>query len=649
MQISEIPLLVAYEKDAIFAIQRILRANRKLIVAYSGGKDSTAVLLMVLNAAKALREEGITFPPILITHGNTGIENPTVVELVHSELAKARAFGLAHGFEVQAEIATPLLNDTWAVAIIGGRKLPTFANASSRDCTVMFKIDPMKRLRNRILKQEKGERRGGPPVTLIGTRFEESTGRSERMTERGETAYEPWVQKKAWYMSPIANWTSDDVWEYIGQYKNGQSHGFTDGVAVWEMYADAGATGTCAIVADMATEGAKKSRACGARFGCAMCGAVGRDKSLENMLMQPQYSWLRNLNRIQRFIVDTQWDWSRRNWVGRSINKGYVKIQPDTYSPAMMQELLRYCLTADIIEERAARAKGIAPRFQLVSEEQLLAIDALWSLNGLQERPFTAVKIWDEVHREGKRFFPPEIDPVPRTPQPAARYMFVGSDWDGGTYQPYTGLRSALHDLAADEFGGSGCVGRRLQGNGIEVMDVDISKSFGFDAEAMSLFFEFEMEYALENFYDNPYNRCTSGFFHYVGLNMIQTSEGHVKAHVDRIMRRTSWKLRNGLVGELSREILVAKSMSKAEMLADRALRSEAEICDVIDADDLECDELERDQALAMLALNSQDDALDEESDKLDMTVVEVSRPVAPKEAASLPKPKAQQLTFEFA
>lgn len=573
-------ILASYERDALAAITLILRANRKLIIAYSGGKDSTAVLLMALNAARALSAEGVTFPPILITHGDTGIENPTVVSLVRRELGKACAFGRQHGFEVQAEIAKPLLNDTWAVAVLGGRKLPTFANSTTRDCTVMFKIAPMERLRNRILREEKAQWRGGPPVTLIGTRFEESDGRAARMTERGETAYAPWEKDKSWFMSPIANWSSDDVWEYIGQYKNDENYGFTNGQAVWDMYADAGATGTCAIVADMATEGLKKTRACGARFGCALCAAVGRDKSLENMLLQPQFNWLRHLNRIQRFIVDTQWDWNRRNWVGRTITDGYMKIEPDTYSPAMLQELLRYCLTADRIEARDSAQKGIAPRFELVSAEQLLAIDALWSLNGIQARPFTAVKIWDEVYRERLQFFPPKIEPVARSPKPAARYIFVGPDWDAGIPQRYTGLRHAMQEGFAGEFA-DGCVGTRELSDGKVVMDVAQASSLGFDPEAMSLFFEFEREYVLRNFYNNKNSRCAEGFFHYVRLNMIETSNAHVQAHVDRIMRRTSWRQRNGLVGEVSHEDLVAKSISKAAWRAEMALRLPEETLDV--------------------------------------------------------------------
>lgn len=316
-------------------------------------------------------------------------------------------------------------------------------------------------------------------------------------------------------------------------------------------------------------------------------------------MLQPQFNWLRHLNRIQRFIVDTQWDWNRRNWVGRSIIKAedeekkearralrtgkqrkreqkaidYVKIEPDTYSPAMLQELLRYCLTADLIEERDSRRQGIPPRFQLVTPEQLLAIDALWSLNGIQERPFTAVAIWDEVYNKREQFFPPKLEPVPHTPMPAARYVYVGPDWDHGTQSMYSGFRHVMQEGFAGE---SGCVGTRELSNGLTVMDIDIGTSLGFDTEAMSMFFEFELEYVLRNWYKNPNSSCREGFFHYVRLNMIETSNSHVQAHVDRIMRRTAWRLRHGLVGELSYETLVSKSISKAEMLAELATRPEA-------------------------------------------------------------------------
>lgn len=565
MNPNDVPRLEIFEREALEAVKNVLRAGRRLIIAYSGGKDSTTILLIALNAARDLAAEGVSFPPVLITHGDTGVENPLVAALVRQELAKARLYGANHLFEVQAEIAVPLLNDTWAVSILSGRKIPTFANAGTRDCTVMFKIDPMTRLRNKVLKAEKRRKDDKKPVTLIGTRFEESDGRATRMTERGETAYVPWKKKKAWFMSVIANWEMGDVWAYLAKYRDGKLEGFTDAQAVFDMYANATDDNTCAVVGDMATEGAKKSRACGARFGCALCAAVGRDKSLEALLNRPENGWLRPLNRIQRFIVDTQHDWSRRNWLGRTLEDGYIAVTPDTYSPAMLAELLRYCLTADVDEAAAAGRAKVAPRFCLVSKEQLLAIDALWSLNGIQERPFAALKIWQDVYEDGMRFYPPDVKPVPPTPKPVARYMKVGADWEGGRQYVLGGFREVTG--SAWLFGGAGCIGSRALEDGRAVLDASLTPSFSFDAESVEMFFGFEMEYALEQYHSEG-TSCTAAFMHYSQLGMLGASNNHVNAHIDRILRRTAWKKRNGLVGVSDPSKYLPQTVSRAEMRA---------------------------------------------------------------------------------
>ena len=126
------------------AISRLLQAGHPLLIAYSGGKDSTAVLALALNAARSLRSRGRPVPRIIIiTHSDTGIENPMVVGLAAREMHKARMFGARHGLDVVAEVAHPSLNESWAVAILSGPRLPTFTNATSRDCTINWKINPL--------------------------------------------------------------------------------------------------------------------------------------------------------------------------------------------------------------------------------------------------------------------------------------------------------------------------------------------------------------------------------------------------------------------------------------------------------------------------------------------------------------------------
>lgn len=562
MTTAELPTLQLLEQEAGAAIRAVLIAGHPVFVAYSGGKDSTAVLALALNTARSLKEEGLSVPPVIVTHGDTGIENPTVSMLAQNEMQKVREFGRRHGLTVRAEIAYPALNDTWAVSVLSGRKLPTFANSSSRDCTVAYKIEPMVRLRKRLLAEHGN---GHPPVTLIGTRFEESTGRAARMTDRGESALTPWEKNGALFLSPIANWTSDDVWEFLGRLRAGDLEAFTDGADVFDLYASAGGT-SCAVVADMATEGAKKARACGARFGCSLCAAVGRDKSLETMLdNDPGYAWLRGVNRVQRFIVQTQYDLSRRNWLGRSIDAdGFLTVGPDTYASQMVAELLRYCLTVDAEELEAAYAAGLTqPRFQLVTPQQLVAIDALWGLHALHAEPFAAVKIWLDVHEHGQRYHPPEsLVAGPSRSLPAPRYLYVGENWDEGDKLRYAGLRNLLAEVVSRE----GSPNRTLK-DGTEVLRLEASNFFDVDEEGAQLFLEWEAQRSVDRAAGHVSNRS---FFTYVSLGTISTSSKHAVV-LDGLMRRTTWKYRHGLAGSVSREELLARSVAKADRAQAKA------------------------------------------------------------------------------
>lgn len=556
---GELPVLDILEHEATSVISDLLRAGHPLLCAYSGGKDSTVVLALALNAARRLKEQGHEVPPIIVTHGDTGIENPSVAALAANEMRKVREFGRLHGLQVTAEVARPALNDTWAVAVLSGRKLPTFANSSSRDCTINFKVTPMVRLRKRLLQRAGALK--ARPITLIGTRFEESEGRAARMDERGESGVRPWEKDGQLFLSPIATWTSDDVWELLGRMRSGAMPSFTDAADVFDLYA-AGGGSSCAVVADMATEGAKKSRACGARFGCSLCAAVGRDKSLENMLASdPSYAWLRGLNAIQRFLVDTQYDFSRRNWLGRSLDAdGFVTVTPDTYSPDMLADLLRYCLTVDALEQEAAKAAGLAkPRFELVSPTALLAIDAFWGLHGLQKTAFQAVAIWLDVHEQGNRYYPPgNLVQYPARGFPSPGFIYVGKDWDEGAPSGYTGLRDVARAAACAE--GSS---EQVLKDGRVVRAIDESALFEVDEEGARDFLEFEADRQVRQTKERPRVGSYS-FFHYVDLGVFSTSKRHAGL-LDTVCRRTAWRRSVGLDGPVSAAQVKAMAMSRAE------------------------------------------------------------------------------------
>ncbi len=442
--------------------------------------------------------------------------------------------------------------------VIGGRGLPIFPNSSDRDCTVDWKIEPMVRLRKRVLAEF--DNATTPPVVITGIRFDESTVRGNRMSQRGESdqvRFDPKLGERR--LSLICYWSEDDVWEYLGRARSGQINGYSTFEETFRIYADAAGT-SCAVVADEMLKETSKSRGCGARTGCWACTAVGRDKSLENMIDgDPRYAYLRGLNRLQRFILATQWDWSRRNWVGRTIRDGYIKLEPDIYSPAMLEELLRYALTLDVEEGIAAQCEGREPRFQIVSIEQLIAVDAMWSLYG-HHRPFHALKLFRDIYIEGQRYPVPEVEMVPKTPLPAARYLYVGDDWDEGRVWAYAGLRSPELELLGEQ---GDCIGTRVSGQKV-VMNVNTEDFFTVDIESAYLVLELEMDELIVRYHDDPTGLITEGYRYYTRMGIVALAKNQLTV-ADGILRRTAFKSRHGFSGLSSLDDLLPFTISKEE------------------------------------------------------------------------------------
>lgn len=552
------------------SIARVFDSGRPAAVAYSAGKDSTVLLYLVLEVARERREQGQAIPQILVTHAQTGVDNPAYEEVANGEIARVRAYAQAHDLPVRVDIAEPSLNDSWAVRIISGRALPTFANSATRDCSISLKLTPQERQRKAALKELSEI---GTPVVMVGTRFDESATRMARMTERGESDTSIWVQevrnavgklvREELRLSPICYFTQEDIWVMLAEMQAGTRQSFTDAKAIWEAYRDGG-NSSCAVVSDDAMKASAK--ACGARFGCWNCAAVGRDKSLESMIESDEkYAFMRGLNRLQRFIVDTQYDMSRRQWVGRTITKdGYIAIAPDAYSPEMQRDLLRYCLTLDKHERRAAAKLGIEPRFEIVTLRQLIAIDIIWSMQGHQPRPFEAIHAWCEVNEQGKNFVPPEVDPKAFDKKvPVAKWLYVGRDYDSdeGYSDVYSGARHVMADfVGATETGG--CQHNVTLGNGHVAMAVDVSDMFEVDQEGAELFLEWE---ALESRVHETTAHLDSGeaFRHYQLLGTFSTSRRHL-ADQDYMLRRADWKRRHGVYA-MSRAELLARSVTKAQ------------------------------------------------------------------------------------
>ncbi|TXG82091.1 MAG: phosphoadenosine phosphosulfate sulfotransferase [Thermomicrobiales bacterium] len=516
-------------------IARLFEAGHPCVFGLSG-KDSAMVAALTFEAARRHVAGGGRAKVLALT-ADTGIENPGVVAVRRLEYTRMRQFATAHGIDFEGHVSEPTLLNSWAVRTLSGRALPSFHN-SHRDCSIDWKQSPLRALRNSVLNRLR--KAGKPAVVLLGNRFEESTSRLHGMRERNETWGEPWLGHDGHlYMSPIALLSTDDVWEFHGLCANGLFRTFSDFSELRTLYADSGG-GSCSIVGAMATEEVKSSRPCSARQGCILCLAVGeRDRSLESMIeTNPDYLPLEPVRQLRQFLYATRYDWSRRNWIGRTISQdGFITIAPDAYGSTMLRELRRLVWSIDANEQERARRVGTAPLFELCPLASTIAIDALLDLNGLAA-PFSALKDFIEI-RAGRRYAVPALDPVPATPIPDKRYLFVGKDWDANTR--CFGLRDFLLETAE----GCGFDPVRLR-NGRVITDYPSDDVFSVDLDGALDFLQFAADELIARCGDGAHP--TTGFRTYLQYGTISLGR-KARAVTDMIARRTAWKHSHGLTG----------------------------------------------------------------------------------------------------
>lgn len=537
---------------AIGAILRLFQAAHPVVIAYSGGKDSSVVAALVLHAALLHRAAGGE-PLVIVTTSDTKVESPEVNLHYRAELKRMRAFGEQHGFTVIAKVVEPQLASTFQVKVLTGRALPSFPGLHG-DCSFDLKIAPQRAFRKQLFRSL-AERSAATPVTCLGTRFDEGARRASNMRQRGESADRPASNKEGeLVLSPIAHWNSDAVWEAIALYGGGSRPGYSDFEETRRLYAHSVGT-SCAVVADAILEGSgRKQGKCGARLGCHVC-QMAEDKSLANMIAYDErYAYAEGLQRLNRFIRNTRFDWRRRHWVGRTIRGNFVKIQPDTYHPTMLRELSRYMLQLDYDEQQRASRAGEAPRFELLPLDMIVAVDALQSLNGVA-RPFAMWADWRDIHQCGIRFDIPEVPAVAQTTVPTARFLYVGSEWDDlAPAAEWTGMRDPFTEAMTAE---SPCEPEiTVTAGGRTLWRLPTEQSFSVDFEAACMLQDFELDRMLETHGMGVQpGQVTAGYRWYLQYGCLTLSRAQQTEH-DEVCRRTAYKDRLGLTLEYDTERL---------------------------------------------------------------------------------------------
>lgn len=439
---------------AIGRIQSLVEGGSCVTFPISGGKDSSATVFCGLEAIRRVRIKGLRQAHHYITTSDTTIENSSVRQHLLRFLDELQYYIERHDLPVSIRIVTPSTPDQFVVSTLGRGTLPRTPQNSTKDgeskraCSDSWKVVPQERLQKQI-SAECTLMGYGEPIACVGTRLDESTVRNRKMTQRGDNAMTT-VRNKAGMLtySPIAEWERDDVWTFLGQFMEEEKYPFPAPASTYtvqaldQLYRD-GNEGVCGVIFG---NGGYRAP-CSSRFGCAFCLMTGdKDASMESMLKESRHAHMAGLNKYRNYLVAIQHDLSKRELVGRKLSKaGYLKVSPDVLSYAERMHQLRMLLTLDVLEEERAEeheAKIIRgeipdteenrmlsyPQFELISFQQLVAIDFFLGMHHFCPQAMPAISAWYEIRELGFRFKVPEItNPVPQTPIESHGWFKVGN------------------------------------------------------------------------------------------------------------------------------------------------------------------------------------------------------------------------------
>ena len=361
-------------------------SERPWIIGFSGGKDSTVLLMLVWIALKRIRDE-FPYPyqlkrNVYVVCNDTMVENPIISNYVDDVLSKISEEARNQDLPILVKKTTPKLEESFWVNVIGkGYPVP---NNAFRWCTDKLKIRPTS---NFLLEQidEKGE-----AIVLLGTRYEESVTRERSMRKHevtGSRLSRHQTTTNTYVYSPIKDLLLEEVWYIINTVKS--PWGFDNSI-LFKIYSDASADDyECPTVVVN-----KEHNSCGqSRFGCWTCTVVKKDKSMSGLIENGQ-KWMLPLLEFRNRLVEN------RNVSENRLDKrrnGQEAVREDGSFNGSYNHGYRYIILNDLllIQKEIQKEK---PHITLINNQELIAIQVIWNRDGYFDK--TVGKLYKEIYNK---------------------------------------------------------------------------------------------------------------------------------------------------------------------------------------------------------------------------------------------------------
>ena len=254
------------------------------IVGFSGGKDSSAVVKLILKILS--KENTRVLKRIIISYCDTGIEIPLIRDFAQKTITKINNYAIINSLPIQTKIVIPELSDSFFVKIIG-RGYPPPTN-KFRWCT--------RRLREKPIQSQIDSVNKHCATVLLGTRKNESVERNKiigRYIDEDQIHLKQNGKKNISIFCPIIDFSQGDVWEFLLNDNKQSLINYKELENIYRMASD---------------DNYQKYPS--SRFGCWCCTVIRKDHAVNNLInngesnMIPLYSfrnWLIEIRDLPRF------------------------------------------------------------------------------------------------------------------------------------------------------------------------------------------------------------------------------------------------------------------------------------------------------------------------------------------------------------
>ena len=361
-------------------------SHRHWMVAWSGGKDSTATLLTVLHLIRA----GLVARPETLTvlYADTRQELPPLAA------AAERVMDYISDCYPEVRIARAMapLDKRFLVYILG-RGVPPPNNNTLRWCTRQIKVDPMAQ----AIQQLVGGLHGSV-LTITGVRQGESAMRDRRIemscgkdgAECGQGWYQevlpnsPGIRGRIATLAPLLHWRVCQVWDALVE---AAAEGWPTG-AIVEAY------------------GADEEQEVHARTGCTGCPLASQDLALDRIIARPRWGYLSPLKRLKPLYRRLRLPENRLRKEGLELRKdGTPAANPQRMGPITLEARRAALAEMLSIQAECNQARGSQPQVGILNAEEEARIRELiamgqWPDGWTGEEP-TADTPLDLVFRDG--------------------------------------------------------------------------------------------------------------------------------------------------------------------------------------------------------------------------------------------------------